>query len=65
MFIASKVIYLMLEKEIEGETLNLNFFAENGYKRGWRLSNAYQFYQSKIRRITNGKKESKLRSYLN
>ncbi len=34
MFIAPKVIYLMLEKEIEGEALNLNFFAENGYKRG-------------------------------
>ncbi|WP_420025563.1 hypothetical protein QIA36_06780 (plasmid) [Borreliella yangtzensis] len=46
-----------LEKEIEEETLRLNFFIENGHKRGWG-SNVYKFHLDEIKRLTNEKKES-------
>lgn len=42
MFIAPKVIYLMLEKEIEGEALNLNFLLKTvikGVEGCWMLIN--------------------------
>ncbi|WP_215536766.1 hypothetical protein [Borreliella bavariensis] len=52
-----------LEKEIEEETLNLNFYIKNRYKRGWAL-NVYQFHQDEIERLTNEKKENNLISYI-
>uniref|UniRef100_UPI003B21FE09 hypothetical protein n=1 Tax=Borreliella tanukii TaxID=56146 RepID=UPI003B21FE09 len=52
-----------LEKEIEEETLKLNFYIENGYKRGW-TSNVYQFHLDEIKRLTNEKKENNSTSYL-
>ncbi|WP_233191026.1 hypothetical protein [Borreliella burgdorferi] len=52
-----------LEKKIEEEILNLNFFVENGYKRV-RTMNAYQFHQYEIERLMKEKKESNSSYYI-
>lgn len=52
-----------LEKEIEEETLNLNFYIKNRHKRGGVL-NVYQFHLDEIERLTNEKKENNSTSYI-